>query len=190
MRSASAGADQVATAIARSYSRSIVAETDLLTAFPRTLRASTARPRVLYRRLPELIALHDRIEPPPGWEVVLTLEDPPILVCRCGTGALPRGIEDATLTPVYALTRRGALAIPSGLVLVRFREGIAPASCGDLLAREGFAIHLVLPYAPGAAWVKAVTGGIPASLRGIPALESLPDVVDVEPQMLKRSARR
>ena len=182
--------DRVATCSARSYSRSIVAEIDSFTAFPRTLRASTAQPKVLYRRLPELIAIHERVEPPEGWEVVLTIEDPPILVCRGGIGALPPGLAHATVTPVYALTRHGAPAVPTGLVLVRFREGVAATACGDLLARDGFTIHGVLPYAPSAAWVKAVSGGIPASLRGIPALESLPDVVNVEPQMLKRSARR
>jgi hypothetical protein len=167
-----------------------VSEPDALSAFPQTLHASTSQPKVLYRRQPELIAIHDRIEPPPGWEVVLTLDDPPIVICRGDTRTLPSTLLHATLTPVYALTRRGAPAVPTGLVLVRFREGIAAAACGDAMAREGFTIHDVLPYAPSAAWVKAASGGIPASLRGIPALESLADVVNVEPQMVKRSARR
>jgi hypothetical protein len=180
----------VATCFDRSYSRSIVAETDALSAFPRTLHASTTEPKVLYRRQPELIAIHDRVEPPPGWEVVLTLEDPPIAVCRGDARALPRTLRGATLTPVYALTRHGAPAVPTGLVLVRFREGIDATACGEVMAREGFTIHDVPPYAPSAAWVKAASGGIPASLRGIPALESLPDVVNVEPQMVRPSARR
>jgi len=175
---------------ARSYSRVTVAETDVLSAFPHTLHASTAQPKRLYRRQPELIAIHARVEPPPGWPVVLTLEDPPVVICRGDPRALPRALLDATLTPVYALTPNGAPAVPTGLVLVRFREGIAAAGCGDVVAREGFTIHEVLPYAPSAAWVRAASGGIPASLRGIPALESLPDVVNVEPQMVKRSARR
>ncbi len=160
------------------------------TAFPRTLRASTAEPRVLYRRLPELIAIHEGIAPPASWEVILTLEDPPIVVCRRDTHALPRALLHATVTPVYALTRRGAPAVPTGLVLVRFREGIAASACGDALSREGFTIHGILPYSPSAAWVKAASGGIPASLRGIPALESISDVVNVEPQMVKRTAPR
>lgn len=167
-----------------------MSETDVFTAFPRTLRASTAQPKVLYRRLPELIAIHGSTEPPAGWEVVLTLDDPHILVCRGDTRELPRTLLHATLTPVYALTRRGTPAVPTGLVLVHFREGIAAAACGDLLAGDGFTIQDVLPYAPSAAWVRAASGGIPASLSGIPALESLPDVVNVEPQMLKRAGRR
>lgn len=180
----------MATCSTRSYSRATVAETDAFYAFPRTLHASTTQPKLLYRRQPELIAIHDRSEPPPGWKVVLTLDDPPIVICRGDTRALPHALLHATLTPVYALARGGAPAVPTGLVLVRFREGITATACGDVMAREGFTIHDVLPYAPSAAWVKAVSGGIPASLRGIPALESLPDVVNVEPQMVKHSARR
>ena len=180
----------MATCSTRSYSRATVAETDPFSAFPHTLHASTTQPKLLYRRQPELIAIHDRSEPPAGWEVVLTLDDPPIVICRGDARALPRTLLHATLTPVYALTRRGAPAVPTGLVLVRFREGITAKAYGDMMAREGFTIHDVLPYAPSAAWVKAVSGGIPASLRGIPALESLPDVVNVEPQMVKHSARR
>jgi hypothetical protein len=167
-----------------------VTEIDDFAAFPRTLRSSTTEPRVLYRRVPDLVAIHSRTQAPAGWEVVLTLEDPPIVVCRRDTHALPRASLRATITPVYALTRRGAPAVPTGLVLVRFREGIAAAACGDALTREGFMIHGVLPQAPSAAWVKAASGGIPASLRGIPALESIPGVVNVEPQMVKRSAPR
>lgn len=172
------------------YSPATVVETEDFTAFPRTLRASTAEPKALYRRLPELIAIHDHIDPPAGWEVILTLEDPPIVVCRGDTRTLPPALRQRTLTPVYALARRGAPAVPTGLVLVRFREGLAATACGDALSREGFTIHHPLPHAPSAAWVKASVGGIPASLRGIPRLESLPDVVNVEPQMVRQSVPR
>ena len=144
--------------------------------------------------MPELIAIHERAAPPDGWpdgwEVVLTLEDPPIVVCRRDAGALPRALLHSTVTPVYALDPRGTPAVPTGLVLVRFRDGIAATACGDVMSRAGYQIHDVLPYAPSAAWVKAASGGIPASLRGIPALESMPDVVNVEPQMARRSVPR
>lgn len=166
-----------------------MAEIDDLAAFPSTLRAGTTEPGALYRRLPELVAIHDRTEAPSGLEPVLVFVDPPIVVCRTEGGALPP-LGGATVTPVYALARRGAPAVPTGLVLVRFREGVAAAACGEALSREGFTIHGVLPYAPGAAWVKAASGGIPASLSGIARLEALPDVVHVEPQMARRAAAR
>ena len=51
-------------------------------------------------------------------------------------------------------------------------------------------IEEVLAYAPEAAWLRPATGGIGAALRGIPALELLPGVEHVEPQMLMQSAQR
>ena len=165
-------------------------ETDAFTDFPRTLRASTAAPDVLYRLRPDLIAVHGGAPPPTGWEIVLTLEDPPIVVCRGDPGRPPPPLSNATLTPVYALGRDGAPAVPTGLVLVRFHEGLAAAERSGLLAGQGYSIHDLLPYAPSAVRVMAVTGGIPASLRGIPALEALPEVVNVEPQMVRRADRR
>jgi len=163
---------------------------DLLTAFPRTLRASTEQPKVVYRRLPDLIAIHGGVEVPRDLEKVVSFEDPPVLVCRLGEGPVPRALPQSTVGAVYSLTPRGAPAVPTGLVLVRFAEGVVATRRGDMLAREGFTLVDVLPYAPGAAWVRAISGGISASLAGIKALESLPDVVNVEPQMLRPPVRR
>lgn len=167
-----------------------MAPSDVLTAFPRILRASTEQPKVVYRRRSDLIAIHGRGSTPREVEALVTFEDPPIVVCRLGPGPLPRGVFPDKLSAVYALTPRGAPAVPTGLLLVRFAEGIAASRRGDMLARQGFTVVEVLPYAPAAAWVKAIAGGIPASLNGIPALESLPDVENVEPQMLRRPVRR
>jgi hypothetical protein len=163
---------------------------DLLTAFPRTLRASTTRPETVYRRVPGLIAVHGRSAVPREVETVLRFEDPPILVCRSASRSIPPALLEATLTPVYALTPRGAPAVPTGLVLVRFAEGIDAAGRGDQISRLGFAVVEPLGYAPSAAWVRSAAGDISASLSGIPALEALADVVNVEPQMLQRIARR
>lgn len=174
----------------RSYSRDIVAPSDGLTSFPRALRASTEQPKVIYRRVPGLIAIHGRIAVPREVVAVSSFEDPPIVVCRLARGAMPRALREVTVSAVYALTPRGEPAVPTGRVLVRFAEGIVAAERGDLFAREGFALLEPLPYAPSAAWVRAASGGIPASLAGIPALEALPGVVNVEPQLLRRAAHR
>jgi hypothetical protein len=180
----------VAACRTRSYDRSIVTEADVFAEFPSALPASTAQPGLLYRRVPELIAFHDPAATPAGWEVVLTLDQPRIVVCRGDAHALPSRFLETTVTPVYALTGRAGPAVPTGLVLVRFREGVVATQRGDALAHEGFAIQDLLPYAPSAAWVRAASGGIPAALRRFPALASLADVVHVEPQMLRRAARR
>ncbi|MGH7731195.1 MAG: hypothetical protein ACRENJ_08105 [Candidatus Eiseniibacteriota bacterium] len=148
------------------------------------------QPNVLYRRIPDLVAIHGRAVQPRDLEPVLTFEDPPILVCRLGRVSLPRPLRQTTVSAVYALAPDGAPAVPTGLVLVCLREGIPAAERRETFLREGFTLHDILPYAPNAAWVKATSGGISRSLRGIPALEALPDVENVEPQMLRRPSRR
>lgn len=174
----------------RSYSRATVTPKDRFAAFPRSLRASTTRPKAVYHLLPGLIAVHGLTRVPRGIKPVEQFDDPPILICRSAPRSIPPALADATLTPVYALSRQGGPAVPTGLVLVRFAEGIPAGTRGELFSREGFALVEALPYAPNTVWVQSTTGGIPASLKGIPALEALPDVVNVEPQMLKRAARR
>lgn len=47
-----------------------------------------------------------------------------------------------------------------------------------------------LAYAPQAAWLRAPAGDIADALAGLPRLEQLPDVENVEPQMLMESVRR
>lgn len=172
------------------YSRATVSPSNRLSAFPPTVRASTTRPGTVYHRVPGLIAVHGASAPPRNVETVLRFDDPPILVCRTALGSIPRAWLASTLTPVYALTPKGAPAVPTGLVLVSFIEGIAAVERGDLLSREGFTLVGALPYAPSAAWVRSTAGDISASLAGIPVLEALPDVVNVEPQMLQRAVRR
>jgi hypothetical protein len=85
--------------------------------------------------------------------------------------------------PVYALAG-GTLAVPTGRVLVRFREGVDAAGRADELGRAGFRVEEALSYAPHAAWVAAVAGGIVGALHGVEALRALPEVEHVEPQML------
>lgn len=167
-----------------------MSEHDPLTAFPRALRAGPGRPAPGYARLPGLVAVHGADAAPAGMETLFTLAGPRIVVCRVGPRGLPRALAGAAVTPVYALGEDGAPAVPTGLVLVRFREGVAAAGCHEALGREGYAVHEVLPYAPAAVWVRATAGGIAAALQGLAALAALPDVVHVEPQMLRPSARR
>jgi len=45
-------------------------------------------------------------------------------------------------------------------------------------------------YAPNAAWLRARSGEIADALAGTPALDALPDLEAVEPQMLMERARR
>ncbi len=88
------------------------------------------------------------------------------------------------MTPVYAIEPHGPPSVPTGLVFVRFRENVDVQQRRRALTRAGYEVTEILPYAPQAAWVRAIEQGIAASLTRIPALEVLPDIVSVEPQML------
>jgi hypothetical protein len=94
------------------------------------------------------------------------------------------GAPRSLAVPVYALAPGGEPAVPSGLILVRFREEIAANSRSTNLEAVGFVIRRVLSYAPHAAWVESRSSDIAAALAGIHRLELLPDIQNVEPQML------
>lgn len=105
------------------------------------------------------------------------------------TIAPARDDGDDDFAPVYA-TPDGASVVASGLVFVRFAEGTRAEQRTDDLAGAGFEIVEVPGYARHAAWVRARSGGIGASLRGLAALEALEGVESVEPQMLRPRALR
>ena len=94
------------------------------------------------------------------------------------------------ILPVYSAGPNGPLAIPTGRVFVRFKEGVRAEDRRDDLAALGFNFDSSPSYAPNAAWVSPVTGGAPRALERIPALETLRDVVHVEPHLLLERARK
>ena len=87
------------------------------------------------------------------------------------------------MTAVYALPS-GRLAVPTGRVFVRFREGVAPKARSEELKHAGYRITMTLAYAPSAAWLEADDGEVATALRNIERLEALNGVVNVEPQLL------
>lgn len=98
--------------------------------------------------------------------------------------------DAATPTPVYRLQPDGPLAVPTGKIFLRFKEGVEAASRREEIERAGYEIIETPPYAPSGAWVRAVGGDVARSLSNIKALEKLADVENVEPQMLVERARR
>jgi hypothetical protein len=92
--------------------------------------------------------------------------------------------------PVYRREPSGGFVIPTGMVLVRFADGDRAEHHRDEIAAAGFEIEQALSYAPQAAWVRARSGEIIDALRGLVALEQLPAVHNVEPQLLSEAARR
>ena len=91
-------------------------------------------------------------------------------------------------TPAYELSPGGGEARPTGRVLVRFRDAEALRRHQADIEAAGYAVEETLSYAPQAAWVRAASGDPADALRGIPRLEQIADVEEVEPQMLRARA--
>jgi hypothetical protein len=105
-------------------------------------------------------------------------------------GEAPAGAaRDEQIGPVYARPE-GPLAVPTGLLFVRFGEGDSAAEHREEIERRGYEIVDIPAYAPHTAWVRDRKADIASSLRGMDALSSMPGVENVEPQMLMQSARR
>ena len=131
--------------------------------------------------------MHGRQPGSPSAGALFTLKGGEIAVHR-GDPAAAEGKEQQ-VGPVYALPE-GPLAVPTGLLFVRFKEGTAAAEHREEIERSGYEIVQIPGYAPNAAWVRPRNGDIATSLRGMRALESLPGVENVEPQMLMANAKR
>lgn len=156
--------------------------------FPARVRGRSAPPETWYRRLPGWFALHGGIRSPGSLEVVESLDDGSILVCR---GAPPADVVAGLVAgPVYALEPDGPPAVPTGLVLVRLREPEPASARREDFAVAGYEIHEALPFAPHAAWLRAPGGDLLAALAGLDALAALSRVENVEPQMLSAAPRR
>lgn len=93
--------------------------------------------------------------------------------------------DDDAAGPVYSAGRDGPLAVPTGRVLVRLRDGLQADTRRKQFKEAGYDIERTLSYAPNAAWLRAGSGGIADALSGIGALEAGPDVVHVEPEMIQ-----
>lgn len=158
--------------------------------YPSQVRASTERPDVRYVHLAGHFAIHGKVPPSLASSVVWLLNEENIAVCRGEAGDQPADSESVTLSPVYALGADGPAAVPTGLILVRFKESVRIEERHEALARAGYTVRQTLAYAPHAAWVQASSGGIAEALTGIATLETLPDVVNVEPQMLTERVPR
>jgi hypothetical protein len=76
------------------------------------------------------------------------------------------------------------VAVPTGQIFLRFKEGVDASTRREEIERAGYEIVQIPPYAPSSAWVRSASGDLAKSLADIEALERLADVENVEPQML------
>ncbi|MEH2349716.1 MAG: hypothetical protein V7K55_17300 [Nostoc sp.] len=102
----------------------------------------------------------------------------------------PNSSEHNTLTPIYTLQPNGSFAVPTGLVFIRFAEGVDVESQRELINRAGYEVVQILDYAPHGAWLRATSGNIADAITKIPQLEAIPKVENIEPQMLMERGLR
>jgi hypothetical protein len=95
-----------------------------------------------------------------------------------------------SLIPVYELTPGHSLAVPTGLIFVRFNDPIVADKQIDELKQAGYVIADRIDYAPDAVWVRSASGDPANALQNIPDLEAIAGVITVEPQMLMKAYYR
>jgi hypothetical protein len=158
--------------------------------YPSHIRANMTSSAPLYVRKSDYYAVHPW---PPGRaaeDAALLLDDGTIAVFQGEPDEVAAAAQAGSLVPVYGLEPSGLPAVPTGQVFIRFAEGIKAEERRQEINQAGYEIVESLSYAPQAAWLRARSDDIADALAEISKLEQLPDVENVEPQMLKESARR
>ncbi|MEH2082354.1 MAG: hypothetical protein V7K89_20935 [Nostoc sp.] len=89
-------------------------------------------------------------------KAILRLNDGAIAVFSGEPNQSERGI----LSPVYTLESNGSVAVPTGLVFIRFAEGVDIESQHEAINRAGYKVAQSLSYAPHTAWLHAQSGNI------------------------------
>ncbi len=162
--------------------------------YPQQIRFGTQQSAVLYSRKPGYYAVHYKQPGTVAPGAVLQLNDGAIAVFQGEPDEPENAIRLAsttgTLGPIYTLQADGTLAVPTGLVFIRFVEGVEVELHREAIKQAGYEIAQSLSYAPQAAWLRAQSGNILDALVGISKLESIPNVENVEPQMLMERVQR
>ncbi len=136
-----------------------------------------------YNLQDEYYAVHGRPRGMPADDAIFALNEGEIAVFR---GRPP---DTSQVGPVYAAPD-GPLAVPTGLIFVRFAPGTPAEERRADLERLGFELMQVPAYARNAAWVRLRGGDIAEPLARIHELLALPGVENVEPQMLMAVSHR
>jgi hypothetical protein len=163
---------------------------NILAESPLRLEGGSIHPGLKYERLKDYFAIHNF--PNRRWieRAILVLNGGKIAVVRRTLFSEDEIFGPQVIGPVYQLLPNGPLAVPTGLVFVRFDEAISLKEKTPVISRTGYRIDQVLSYAPHAGWLRAESDSISDALRGIDRLEALENVANVEPQVLMESARR
>lgn len=164
---------------------------ELFSSYPQKIVVSIRQPSLTYTLLPSYYAVHDPKPDTPSQEDAAYLFNEGTIAVFQGTPDRSEGAgANVKLGPVYALQPGGAIAVPTGLVFMRFAEGTTVEKHLEEIKQAGYEVAESLSYAPHAAWLRARSGKMADALAHLDALEKIPEVQSVEPQMLMESARR
>ena len=179
------------------YSLPLIAEVrfqkDYFSEYPEQIRVGSGGTAVSYTRKPGYYAIHYNQPKTVASGAVLQLNDGAMSTTGYAYAVFPgepNQSEQGTLSPIYTLQPNGSLAVPTGLVFIRFAEGVDVESQREVINRVGYEVAQSLDYAPHAAWLRAQSGNIADAIAGIPQLEAIPKVENIEPQMLMEKGLR
>lgn len=150
--------------------------------YPQQIRFSTERADLHYERSLHYALHYSQPNSAPP-ESLMTMAEGTIAIFPQEISP-PRHSPDARMTAVYVLKPGNVPAVPTGLVFVRFRKGTIAPDHRIPLQEVGYTIESSPPYAPHTAWVRSTSGNIGEALAGISRLEAIPEVENVEPQMM------
>ena len=158
--------------------------------YPATIRASTEHSGLRYVRVPHYFTTYGHL--PSGITTVVSLSgsEGEIAICSGDAAEIARAAQVSEIAPAYALAPAGPLSAPSGLVFIRFEDGIVVADRKAEIARAGYILVKRVSQAPNAAWLAATSRRVADALEGIERLEQIPNVANVEPQMLSERVYR
>jgi hypothetical protein len=182
------------------YSLPLISEVkfqnDYFSEYPEQIRVGSDATAVSYTRKSGYYAIHYNNQPKTvAPEAILQLNDgamsPTVTEQSLSAGYAytvfpgePNQSEPGKLSPVYTIEPNGSLAVPTGLVFIRFAEGVDVESQHEAINRAGYEVVQILDYAPHAAWLRAQSDNIVDAIAKIPQLQAIPKIENIEPQML------
>ena len=159
-------------------------------AYPAEIKASTRHPDLKYVRTPQYFTIYGHVPRDITTIMALSGSEGEIAICRGDAAEMARAAEVSETAPVYSLAPAGPLSAPSGLVFIRFEDGVDVVARKEEIARADYIVVKRVPQAPNAAWLAATSRRVADALDGIGRLEQIPNVVNVEPQMLSERVHR
>ncbi|WP_414572937.1 hypothetical protein [Nostoc sp. CCY 9925] len=153
---------------------------DYFSEYPQQIRVGSDGSAVSYTRQPGYYAIHYNQPSTVAPGAIVQLNEGAIAIFP----GEPNQSQKNTLSPIYTLEPNGSPAVPTGLVFIRFAKGVDVESQHEAINRSGYKVEQSLDYAPNAAWLRSQSGNIVDAIAGISRLEAIPNVENVELQML------